>query len=87
MESTSLEKYPHHLDEYLALLKQETEDSLIGEKTLILKERLKNLFSSSDISDISKKASEKLVNNFFLTKTFQEIALFYKRKAFNYPFR
>ena len=81
-ESTSLEKYPHHLDEYLPLLMQETKDSLIGEKTLILKERLKNLFSSSDISE---EASEKLVNNFFLTKTFKEIALFYKTTAFNYP--
>ena len=79
-ESSYLDSYESRLEAFLLPLTQETEESLIAEKTLILKERFENLFS---LSDISTKDGEKLVNNFFLTKTFQEIALFYKIKTYD----
>lgn len=84
IEATSLDSYQSRLDEFLTFLTQETEESLMDEKTLILKERFANLFSSSDIS---KEDGEKFVKNFFLTKNFKEIALFYKIKASKYSFR
>ena len=75
---SSLNSRKSDLNELLSFFTKESKESSLFEKILILTEKLQNIFS---LSNFPSSVTEKLIENFFSTKTFNEIASYYQEKA------
>ena len=75
IESKRIKSYRQTLNRHLGFSNTEIEENVALNKFSVFKERFLNLFASSGLST---NESNKLIDNFFSTKSFNEIASFYE---------